>query len=514
MARTATGHARHASGPLAAVAEPTPARSRPDVTSAGYDLTRHRWLARWLRAPSWQFQLIVPNQILFWVVIVVGLVGTSDPELNFATAITWYVWFCLVFVLVLTTGRGWCAVCPFGGLAEWIQRRSLWHSAADRRPLGLGLPFPERLARYGYVLPVATFALLTWIEEFFEIAGPGDPPLTSAMVVGIIVVAVVTFLVFERRTFCRYLCPLSSVIGVLGAQAPLAGFRARDRQVCLDCETKDCLRGNESGYGCPWFNWPGSAETNLNCGLCGECYRSCPSANVGLYVGRPLAGVIRPGRRRADVAWSVAGLAAIVVYQQLNATAGYTALDDELNRLTHLPHYPNPIAYLGVIGVLVLLVAAPAWLAGHSLVRPEAVPPGGGDSFVYRRTPFRAVFLPSMYAAVPLVGADYLARQLPKFMDNAAKVIPAAGHLLGFGSGAGSALSNVTMGPAGAVVAAQLVTVALGTGASLYAAYRIGQVELAPVLRVPVIARAGLPALVIAGGVLMGWLYVLIQAAE
>jgi hypothetical protein len=38
----------------------------------GLDLTRSRWLARWLRAPSWQFQAIVPNQVLFLVVIVVG----------------------------------------------------------------------------------------------------------------------------------------------------------------------------------------------------------------------------------------------------------------------------------------------------------------------------------------------------------------------------------------------------------------------------------------------------------
>ncbi|HEX2807215.1 MAG TPA: 4Fe-4S binding protein, partial [Kineosporiaceae bacterium] len=124
MARTTTSHARHASHPVAAEALPTPPGSGPGVRSAGYDLTRHRWVARWLRAPSWQFQLILPNQILFWMVIVVGLVGTSDPELNFATAITWYVWFCLVFVLVVTTGRGWCAACPFGGLAEWIQRRT------------------------------------------------------------------------------------------------------------------------------------------------------------------------------------------------------------------------------------------------------------------------------------------------------------------------------------------------------------------------------------------------------
>jgi hypothetical protein len=481
-------------------------------SAPGPDLGRIRLVDRWLRMPSWQFQLIVPNQVLFWVVIVVGLVGTADPEANFATAITWYLWFCLVFVLILATGRGWCTVCPFGGLAEWVQQRSLWHRDGRRRPLGLGLPFPERIGRYGYVLPVVTFAVLTWMEEFFEIAGPGDPPLTSALVLGIIVLALVCFLVFERRTFCRYLCPLSSLIGVLGAAAPVAGFRARDRAVCTTCTTKDCLHGNASGRGCPWFNWPGGAQSNLNCGLCGECYRACPKGNVGLQLARPLAGVLRPGRRRADVAWAVAGLAAVVIYQQLNATAWCGSLDDELNRWTGLPHYPNPIAYVGLIGLLCLVAAAPAALAAAVLAVPGLQPTGGGDSFVYRRTRFRVFFLPLMYAAIPLVAADFLARQLPKFLDNVAKLGPAAGRLIGLataGPGSAPALAGT-----GTVVALQLGVVLIGTAASMLAAARIGRAEVAILARAPGLATAGMVGLMACAGGLIGWLYLVIQAAE
>jgi ferredoxin len=514
MTRTLSLNARHATASAQA-----PSVVRPEVAVdpgegvRGTDLTRWGWLRRWLRMPSWQFQLILPNQVLFWVVIVVGLAGSSDPELNFATAITWYVWFCLVFVMILTTGRGWCAVCPFGGLAEWVQRRSLWHRAGARRPLGLGLPFPERLGRYGYLLPVATFALLTWIEEFFEIAGPGAPPLTSALVIGIIVAALVSFLVFERRTFCRYLCPLSTLIGVLGALAPVSGFRARDRAVCAGCTTKDCLRGNDSGRGCPWFNYPGAAPSNLHCGLCGECVRACPSDNVGLFVTHPGSGLLRPGRRRADVAWSVAALAGIVIYQQVNATDAYAAVDDDLNRLTGLPHYPNPIAYLGIIGVLTAVAAAPAWIAARVLVVPGRPPAGGGASFVYRRSRFRDCFLPLMYAAIPLVATDYLARQLPKFLDNAAKVLPAAARPFGAG-GATTGAGSAALAGTGTVVWLQVALVTAGTLGSALAAARIARAELAPIVRAPRAVIAGATGLMVLAGGLIGWLYVLIEAAE
>ncbi|MDA8341944.1 MAG: 4Fe-4S binding protein, partial [Actinomycetota bacterium] len=170
----------------------------PSDLPSGWDVARHPRVARILHNRRLQFALILPNQIVFWAVIFLGFLGTAVPGLNFGTAITWYVWFCLVFVMMVVVGRAWCAMCPFGGFGEWIQRRALWQRA--QKTLGLGRKVPEPIARYGFITSVGAFLLLTWIEEFFNIAGPGNPMATSFMVIGIVSSALLFFLVFERRS--------------------------------------------------------------------------------------------------------------------------------------------------------------------------------------------------------------------------------------------------------------------------------------------------------------------------
>ena len=107
----------------------------------GWDVAAHPRVARVLHNRKLQFFLILPNQLVFWLVIMLGLLGTVVPGLNFGTAITWYIWFCLVFVMMVVVGRAWCAMCPFGGFAEWIQRRTFWQRT--QKTLGLGRKLPE-----------------------------------------------------------------------------------------------------------------------------------------------------------------------------------------------------------------------------------------------------------------------------------------------------------------------------------------------------------------------------------
>ena len=44
-------------------------------------------------------------------------------------------------------------------------------------------------------------------------------------------------------------------------------------------------------------------------------------------------------RRRADVAWAIAVLWGLVLYQQINATGRYATLDNWLNSVLHSLHY-------------------------------------------------------------------------------------------------------------------------------------------------------------------------------
>jgi NosR/NirI family nitrous oxide reductase transcriptional regulator len=488
-------------------------RFRATDPSPGRDVARHPRVARLLRSRKLQFFLILPNQLIFWLVIFVGILGTAVPGLNFGNAITWYIWFCLVFVLMVVVGRAWCSMCPFGGFAEWVQRRALWQRT--QRRLGLGRRLPEPVARYGFLLSVGSFLALTFVEEYFNIAGPGWPAATSFMVLGIVVSALAFFLVFERRTFCRYFCPLSALIGTVGAMGSVAGFRTRERSVCLSCPTKDCMRGGDEGYGCPWYTWPGSADSNLACGLCSECYKSCPSDNVGLFLQPPLTSVVAPRRRRLDVAWAVAVLWGLVIFQQVNATNGYTTVDNWLNKTLHFPQYPDPVDYFGIIAIVALMTAALFGLLGRALVRPTA--PSTQDPLARadqgRPSRFRTVFVPLAYGLIPVVGADYFARQLPKFFKHASRLVPSVGAIFGEASKQ-SALYHTRLLSNNAIIGVQVGVILLGLLASWWATDRIVRRELFGASSRPALLRISAALVVLACAGAAGFLYVIMHAAS
>jgi NosR/NirI family nitrous oxide reductase transcriptional regulator len=486
-------------------------RFGPSDPPRGWDIARYPRVERILRSRRFQFLLILPNQLVFWTVIFVGLLGTTVPGLNFGTAITWYIWFCLVFVLMVVIGRAWCAMCPFGGFAEWIQRRTLWQRT--QKALGLGRKFPEPLARYGFLLPVATFLLLTWIEEYFNIAGPGTPSATSWMVVGIVTSALLFFLIFERRTFCRYLCPLSALIGTVGSMGSVAGFRTRDREVCLSCETKDCMRGGEQGFGCPWYTWPASADSNLACGLCSECYKACPTNNIGMYLQAPLTSVVAPKRRRADVAWAIALLWGLVLYQQINALNIYATVDQWLNSHLSFPHYPDPVAYLGLIVGLALVTAAAMWAIGRLFARKDLTFAVKGN-FMERASRFRAYFVPLSYGMIPVVGADYFARQLPKFFQHAPRIVPAVQQTLGSHAAIKSPLYQMRLLSNPHIVGVQVAIIAIGTLAAAWSTWKISGREIVPVSRGGAAVRVASLSLVLVFGAVAAVLYVLMNAAD
>ncbi len=486
-------------------------RFGPSDPPRRWDVTANPGVARLVRSRRFQFLLILPCQIIFWAVIFVGFFGTAVPGLNFGTAITWYIWSGLVFAMMVVAGRAWCAMCPFGGFAEWVQRGTFWRRT--QRELGLGRKFPESLARYGFLLPAATFLALTWIEEFFNIAGPGDPADTSWMVVAIAASALIFFLVFERRTFCRYVCPLTTLIGSIGSMGPVAGFRTRDRDVCLTCHTKDCMRGGENGFGCPWYTWPGSADSNLYCGLCSECYKACPESNIGLFLQKPLTSVTAPVRRRADLAWGIALLWGLVLYQQINATNLYASLDDRLNASLHFPHYPDPVCYLGLIGLLALATAGAAGGIGKLFARRDLGFSAKGN-FQDRKSRFRAYFLPITYGLIPIVGADYFARMLPKFFHYSPRLVPSVQRIFGSASAIHSPLFAMRLLSDPRIVIAQVAVMALGTLGALWSTWRIGSRELLPVSRGAIGVRIATLGFVLGCGTAAAVLYVLIQAAD
>jgi hypothetical protein len=473
------------------------------------ELTRRPWLAHMLASRRFQLVVAGPVTAVFLAIIVSGLVGTSDPTLNL-TAITWYLWFCLVFVMLVAAGRVWCTMCPFGAIGDWFGAQPVFQRF--QRALRLGRPVPDVVARYGFLISIATFIALTWVEEFFNIGGPGTPHDTSLMIAALVLLAAGSFLVFERRSYCRYFCPLTALEATIGSIGAAAGFRTKDRDVCLTCTTKDCMRGGEHGKGCPWYTWPGSAESNLSCGLCSECFKSCPNDNIGLLAQPPMTSVIAPSRRRFDVAISVLALWGMVLFQQVNATNGYSNLDDKLNGWLGFGHYPNPFDYLGLIALLGIVTALPIWAISRVLTRHDAVFPSRGTRMLERNSRFRTYLLPLAYGIIPVVAADYFARQLPKFFTFLSTAVPSIGHPFGLGS-THSSLYNTDLLSGNSIVIVQLVVMAVGTAAAGWATWRIAGRDLAPVTSHGTGVKVASTTFAIACGLAAAYLYVLMHAA-
>lgn len=252
------------------------------------ELTRWAPLRRLLQHRAFQFMLVLPNLAAFVLILAAAFFGTPVGNRNFAIIFVWIVWWAaLVFLLVPLGARVWCAMCPLPVPGEWLQRLSI----VARRPgrlFTLGLAWPKALRNIwlqnGTFLAVALFSAIILTR-----------PLATGIVLSLfILLAVVLSLLFERRVFCRYVCPIGGFIGLYSMVAPLE-LRVKDPQVCVAHKEKDCLKGNTRGYGCPWLNYTGNLWRNIDCGLCTECLKTCPKENVGLFL-RPFGQDLRLAR--------------------------------------------------------------------------------------------------------------------------------------------------------------------------------------------------------------------------
>jgi hypothetical protein len=105
-----------------------------------------------------------------------------------------------------------------------------------------------------------------------------------------------------------------------------------------------------------------------------------------------------------------------------------------------------------------------------------------------------------VYACIPLVGADYLASQLPHFLLGAPATLPAFGRtLVGSSAGTGTAQASRHLLSVTGVVWTQVAVIGLGALASLVAGWRImSQLEPAPAWPGRVLTRAAAAATVLA----------------
>jgi len=172
---------------------------------------------------------------------------------RFAQMTFWGVWWPFVLVSTMLVGRVWCGLlCPEGFLSEVASSRSK------------GLALPRWLQWPGW--PTLAFAGTTLFGQMVSVY---QYPKPAALILGGSTIAAMTVGYLygrNKRVWCRYLCPVSGVFGLLAKVAPLhfdvseprwKASQARiEKPAAVNCAPMVALR---------------TMKGNSACHMCGRC---------------------------------------------------------------------------------------------------------------------------------------------------------------------------------------------------------------------------------------------------
>ncbi|KKK82949.1 hypothetical protein LCGC14_2798300, partial [marine sediment metagenome] len=188
------------------------------------------------------------------------------------------------------------------------------------------------------------------------------PETTVYLALGMFAMAVVISLVFEKRSFCRYFCPIGAIIAPYSLVAPIE-LRSKNPDVCRQCKTRDCVKGNEKGYACPQMIYPYAIDRNTHCLMCTECAKTCPNDNIAINIRRPFLDIFKEGLgflRTPDITLSLSViiiiLLGVIPFHNLEMTATYTLLEAGMANGLGIPQMVLRTTAFLMMGVI--LVAA------------------------------------------------------------------------------------------------------------------------------------------------------------
>jgi len=199
--------------------------------------------------------------------------GHKDGQLNFINILFWSAGIFGMYLITFVSGRFLCGICPFAAVGDSVKRFK-----------NFSLQIPKILLSYGKHITIGLIVLVFWFEGVTAI--PRSSTLTAYLIIFFLSGAIVSGLLFERRAWCRYVCPLGGLFGVYSL-ASITSLKA-NRSVCLNqCETHDCYLGTQLTEGCPMYLHPYGLESGRDCVLCMNCYKNCSHSSIKVNLQVP-----------------------------------------------------------------------------------------------------------------------------------------------------------------------------------------------------------------------------------
>jgi len=381
-----------------------------------FNLLSIGWIRVAVRSRTFRFALQAMFVGVFFLIVAAGLWGNQNPALNIAPILTWTIWWALLIVVIMFAGKAWCYVCPWDAMAGWTEKLALWHKRDDG--LSLGWKWP-RVVR-NILIATVLFVGLTWIELGFGVTM--KPRITAYLAIAMLMMAVVSALLFDRKSFCRYGCLVGRVSGLY---AMFAGVEVRSKRasVCKACHSKECVTGGDTAYGCPTFLYPGRMQTNTYCIQCMECVQACPHDNLALNLRPWGSDLTVEGKPRADEAYLALLMLALSGFHGLTMTGAWPQFVEGLRGamgVGRLLGFSVGMAMImvGPIALYAGLVAISKWMAtGHAL----------------KPLTYRDYFIRYAYAMLPIALFYHIAHNMEHLLMEGPKVVAMISDPFGWG---------------------------------------------------------------------------------
>lgn len=211
--------------------------------------------------------------IVFLAILIIPLFLSEPPEdatpwshfTTFANYVMWGLWFPLVFLSVIFTGRSWCGLmCPMGAASEWGNYR------------GLKWSIPKWVRWEG--TPIISFLVITILGQTL---GVRDHPEAIAILFGgTMIAAIIVGLLWgrKRRAWCRHMCPIGLLLGIFSRLGAVE-FRPKKKVAGGD-------RWIEKGP-CPTLIDIVRKEESRHCIECFRCVNPKPDKGLRLRLRAP-----------------------------------------------------------------------------------------------------------------------------------------------------------------------------------------------------------------------------------
>jgi hypothetical protein len=400
-------------------------RVRPPVRATGFKriniLQTFPWLKRMLKHRGFQFLVILPNFIVFYLFILSSLWGSPVGNRNIVIVFVWILWWFVLKAVVVPLGaRLWCMVCPLPAPAEWISRRSLTavryvpetFKRLHHRFTGLQKEWPGKLRN----IWLQNILFLCFIS--FGMILITRPAATALMFLAILLVTLILALIFRQRVFCLYLCPVGGFLGTY-SMASMTEVRAVDPDICIKHKEKSCFRGSPSGWACPWNQYIGNMSRNNYCGVCTECIKSCPKDNIGIFI-RPFGS----DRRLSgyDEMFNVMIMLVVAIAFSITMLGPWGSIRDAAN-VTESGNILHYLMFLAAVWGSALLVFPGAFILTAKASNRLAGQP----------VEDRALTLRLAYILIPVGIFAWIAFSLPAIMINYGYIISVLSDPLGLG---------------------------------------------------------------------------------